>query len=233
MVRLFVVVLFTIFSGSLMGQDTVNQKDQQGRRQGVWHKVDSAGRLIYNGHFKDGYPAGEFHYFYPDGKLKTLSVVSQQGTRAMTSSYFPNGRKMATGLYINEKRDSTWLFFSEADGAMVAEEHYKNGLINGFSKVFYPEGGLSEQYFLKMGIRDGLWEQYYTDGKLKLRGGYKAGEKQGFFKTYYGSGQVMMSGQYNAGHQTGIWISYNVKGVITKTEIYDNGRLVKTEEAKK
>ncbi len=233
MFRIFAAVLFTIFSCYAAGQDTVNMKDSQGRKQGFWRKADSAGHVVYDGHFKDGIPAGIFHYYYPDGKLKTLSVVTNRGKLAMTTSYFPNGRKMAAGRYLNEKKDSTWQFFSETAETLVSEENYKNGLAEGVSKVYYPEGGLSEQRTYKNGIPDGPWEQYYTEGKLKLKGGYQAGEKHGALKTFFISGQVMMSGQYVSGHQAGTWLFYNDKGAIAKKETYLNGRLVKVEAAGK
>ena len=233
MFRLFVVALFTIFSCSGFGQDTLNIKDLQGRKQGFWRKSDSVGRVIYEGQFKDGLPTGEFRYYYPDGKLKTVSLISKQGKRAVTNSYFPNGKKMACGIYLNEKKDSTWQFFSELNGTLASEEHYKDGVIDGLSKVFYPEGGLSEQRLYKQGVRDGLWEQYYPEGKLKLKGTYKAGEKQGAFKILYFSGQLMIAGQYISGYPDGIWIYCNEKGTITKKEIYAKGELIKVEETGK
>ncbi len=233
MFRTFVVVVFVIFSSSVFGQDTVNITDLRGHKQGYWRKTDSVGQLIYVGHFKDGFPIGEFRYYYPNGKLKTVSLLSNQGKRAVTNSYFINGMKMASGIYINEKKDSIWHFYSEENGKMVSEELYKNGLIDGYSKLFFPEGGLSEVNVYKQGIRDGLWEQYYQEGKIKLRGAFKAGEKQGALKIFYPSGQTMITGQYNAGHQDGTWFYYNEKGTTEKKETYRNGMLIKAEESPK
>jgi antitoxin component YwqK of YwqJK toxin-antitoxin module len=229
MLRISIFTLFTIFSGLLCGQDTLNITDSKGYRQGSWQKVDSAGRVIYEGRFRDGVPDGEFRYYYPDGKLKTVSEVSKQGRRAETVSYFPNGKKMAAGNYLNEKKDSTWQFFSESNGTLVAQESYQAGIINGLSRVFYPEGGLSEQHYYKKGIKDGLWEQYYLDGKLKLRGAYKSGEKHGQFRLFYNTGQLLLEGRYNLGHQDDIWIYYDEKGVVAKKEVYDKGDLVKVD----
>ena len=229
MFRIYILTLFAICSCTLYAQDTVNVTDSKGHRQGYWRKLDSAGRLIYEGRFKDGFPAGKFSYYYPNGRLKTVSLVSGEGKRAVTVSYFPNGRKMAAGNYLDEKKDSTWQFFSESNGTLVSQETYKAGVIEGLSKVFYPEGGLSELHFYKDGIRDGIWEQYYLDGKLKLRGGYKAGEKQGLFKTYYNSGKLMMEGQYAMGHQDGTWTYYTENGSVLKKEFYEKGNLLKTE----
>ena len=97
------------------------------------------------------------------------------------------------------------------------------------SKIFYPEGSLSELYYYKNGIKDGLWEQYYLDGKLKLSGAFKAGEKQGPFRVLYNSGRPMIEGQYSNGHQNGTWVYHDEKGAISKKEIYDGGRLVKVD----
>ena len=233
MLRFSILTLFILFSFVTFGQDTLNLTDSKGHRQGPWLKLDSAGRIVYEGRFKDGIPDGEFRYYYPDGKLKTMTVISNKGKRAVTVSYFPNGRKMAAGNYLDEKKDSTWQFFSESNGTVVSQEAYLAGAVNGLSKVFYPEGGLSELHYYRNGTRDGLWEQYYLDGKLKLRGAYKAGEKQGSFKTWYNSGRLMIEGQYSQGHQDGTWTYYNEKGIVSKKEVYEKGDLMKVEPSVK
>ena len=230
MFRIFVTGIFTIFSLAGAGQDTINVKDASGLRQGFWWKSDTAGHVVYEGHFKDNLPVGEFRYFYANGKIKTISVISDHGKRAATISYFPNGLKMATGNYLNEKKDSTWQFFNESTGTLASVEPYKEGRIDGVSTIYYPEGGLSEKRSFRLGVRDGLWEQFYSDGKIKLRGAFKDGEKDGPFRTYYGSGLLMISGQYVQGHQSGTWVYFTEKGVISKKEYYTKGILIKVEE---
>ena len=229
MFRISIFVLVTFFSCILFAQDTLNITDSKGHKQGYWRKLDSGGRVVYDGRFRDGVPEGVFRYFYPDGKLKTVSTVSIQGKRAVTVSYFPNGMKMAAGNYLNEKKDSIWQFFSESNGDLVSEETYLTGLIHGQSKVFYPEGGVSELRLYKNGIKEGLWEQYYPDGKLKLRGNFQAGDNQGAFMIFYNSGQPMVQGRYAEGHKDGIWMYYDEKGAIAKKESYDRGKLLKVE----
>ncbi len=225
---LFALLLF--FNPALRAQDTINRTDASGLRQGFWQKKDSAGNTVYTGRFVDGYPTGEFRYFYPDGKLKALSRFSEKGKKSSTVSFYKNGLKMASGIYLNEKKDSIWQFFNEYDGGLVSEESYKNGLKEGMSKIFNPSGTLSEHFYYKNGQKSGLWEQFYLDSHLKLRGAYLNGEKHGTLNIYYNSGQVMISGHYLAGHQDGIWIYYNEKGELTKKEIYNNGVLLKSEE---
>jgi len=229
MFRISLVCIAALIPVLLSAQDTINRVDEHGKRQGPWKKTDTAGKVVYRGQFIDGVPVGEFRYYYPDGKLKTVSRMSESGKKASTVTYFPNGNKMAAGNYVNEKKDSTWRFFSESNGTLVSQDNYTAGVINGLSKIFYPDSTLSEQYYYKNGLKDGLWEQYYLDGKLKLRGAFKAGDKQGVFKTYYPDGKLMIDGRYEQGHQDGTWVFYNEKGVITKKEIYLRGKLVDTQ----
>jgi len=229
MQRIFIVVIIVFFAGAVFGQDTINRTDNEGRKQGFWRKADSAGQKIYEGNFVAGIPTGEFRYFYSNGSLKTSSIMTRQGKHAVTVSYFPNGKKMAAGNYLNEKKDSLWQFFNDITGSLISEEYYKEGKIEGKSRVFYLEGSVSELKYYKNGIPDGIWEQYYTDGKIKLRGSHIAGEKQGLFKTFSLSGRVMVSGQYSSGLQDGIWTYFDDEGAVVKKEFYRNGMLLKTE----
>ncbi|HNY03266.1 MAG TPA: toxin-antitoxin system YwqK family antitoxin [Bacteroidales bacterium] len=224
------LLFFLVFSTlCLSAQDTLNRIDPKGRRQGFWRKIDTAGNVIYEGRFRDGKPSGEFRYYYPGGKVKMISVITDEGKRAKTISFYPGGKKMAEGRYMNEKRDSVWLFFGENSDALASQEPYRDGRIEGLVKIFYPDGTPSELQYYKLGVKDGLWEQYYSDGKLRLRGAYKSGDKHGAVKSYYNSGQLMMEGQYLAGHPEGTWTYYDTRGIVQKIEYYEKGVLVKTE----
>ena len=209
-----------------MAQQGQNRTDGQGRKQGTWVKTDTAGRKVYSGQFRDNIPIDTFRYFYPDGKLKTISVFSEKGKKVTSESFFPNGKPMAKGIYRDEKKDSLWQFFSEYDGTLVSEEIYRNGIKDGTSKVYFPEGGVSEITTWSGGTREGLWETYYTDGKVKMKGAYHGGDKSGPFVFYYNSGKVMITGSYAAGHQDGVWIYYSADSEVARTEKYDKGILI-------
>lgn len=216
--RISLLLLFLIFSTCFFGQDTLNLTDAGGRKQGFWRKTDSSGRKVYEGKFRDGLPYGLFRYYYGSGTIKTESVVSHGGKIARTVSYYPNGKKMAEGKYLNEKKDSTWQFFNETEGALLSEEIYKMGVKDGISKTYFPEGGLAEIITWKNGVKSGPWEQYYSDGKIKFRGTYLDNEKAGVFQAFYMSGKVMFTGKYSNGHQAGQWIYYDENGKLMKKE---------------
>ncbi len=231
--RSVVSLIILLLPAWILAQDTINVTDAGGKRQGFWRKLDTAGKKVYEGRFRDGIPVGTFTYYYPNGKIKTVNVMSDNGRKARSVSYFPGGGKMAMGNYVNEKRDSIWQFFSEYDSKLLSEENYRNGEKNGFSIVYYGGDGIAEKSNWKDGKMDGKWQQFYTDGKIKIQGNYKDGLRDGQVKTFFDSGQVMMDGQYSQGDPSGTWFYYNEKGEMLKKEYYEKGKLIKTEEIKK
>jgi antitoxin component YwqK of YwqJK toxin-antitoxin module len=226
----FLVLL--ILPALLLGQDTLNRTDLQGKKQGFWCKTDTAGKKIYEGRFRDGIPYGTFRYYYPGGQLKAISIISDNGKKSRTVTYFPNGKKMAEGLYIDEARDSLWRFYSEYDGELVSDEFYIHGVKNGVAKNYYAGDGIAELSTWNNGMMNGDWEQFYSDGKLKLKGNYREGLRDGAVRTYYISGQVMMEGKYIMGDPEGTWIYFDEKGDTTRIENYQKGILLKTKVLK-
>lgn len=223
-----VLLFFILFSTlTLFGQDSINRTDASGRRQGKWSRFDKDGHKLYDGQFCDGVPCGVFRYYYPDGKTKTVSVMTENGKLARTVSFSSNGRKIAEGNFLNEKKDSIWRYFSDFDGVLLSSEQYVAGVKNGESTTFYPNGNIAEQIRYKAGIKEGVWIQYYDDRKIKFKGTYVADEKEGVFTGYYSNGKVSISGSYKAGHKDGTWTFFDEKGGIERSEKYSEGALIK------
>ena len=64
-----------------------NKTDAQGRKQGPWRKYQPGDKiLIYTGQFKDDIPVGEFRYYYPSGKVK--SIVQHESKRVSYSWFY-------------------------------------------------------------------------------------------------------------------------------------------------
>jgi antitoxin component YwqK of YwqJK toxin-antitoxin module len=223
------LLVFMLFGMSFLasGQDSINRTDVSGKKQGVWEKVDKDGHKLYDGQFRDGVPNGEFRYYYADGKLKAISVLSDDGKTARTISYALNGRKIAEGNFRNEKKDSLWKYYSDFDGVLLSIENYTLGVKNGVSKTYYPNGNLIELINYREGRKEGEWVQYFEDGKPKFRGAYAGDEKEGPFTAYYSGGKISFSGAYKAGHMDGIWTFYDENGDVTRVEKYSEGAMIK------
>lgn len=229
--RWFIMLALIVLPLVIFSQDVVNQLDKDAKKHGRWIKKDSTGQKIYEGNFEHGVPSGEFRYYYKDGKLKMISQLSSGGKVAATVSFFPNGKKMAEGLYRNEKKDSTWTFYSETGDFRTKEETYRNGILHGPSRLYYPEGGIVELKFYQDGILEGNWEKYDEQGNVRLKGNYKAGDKNGSLTVYGPKGQVLTRGKYTEGHLDGEWTYYTEEGKIKKKDTYKMGRLVKSTDA--
>jgi antitoxin component YwqK of YwqJK toxin-antitoxin module len=211
-------------------QDSINHTDASGRKQGVWRKLDKDGHKLYEGQFTNGVPSGIFRYYYSDGNLKALSVLSDDGKSARTESFAKNGRKIAEGNYRDEKKDSTWRYYSDYDGVLLSEESYSAGVKNGTSKTFFPNGSIAELINYKDGKKEGEWIQYFDDGKLKFKGAYINDEKDGPFTGYYPNGKINLSGAYKAGHKDGTWTFYEENGEVMRSEKYSEGALIKEKQ---
>jgi antitoxin component YwqK of YwqJK toxin-antitoxin module len=225
----FILIAVLPFHG--ISQETLNKTDAAGRKQGPWIKLDTAGRKVYEGQFRNNIPQGTFRYYFPNGSKKAISVFSEDGKTTITTTYFPSGKKNAEGKYVNEKREGLWRFYSEYDEALVSEENYSAGKKNGVAKTYYAGKTVVEEMYWKDGLREGSWIQYFDDGKVKLQGNYKNDLKEGPITVYYPSGQKFNTGQYVHGYPDGKWLSYDLDGNLESTEIYDKGVLVKSDKA--
>ena len=223
-------LLIALFPFSGFPQTTINKQDASGKKQGPWVKMDTAGRKIYEGQFKNNIPQGTFKYYYPNGAVKAVSVFSEDGNTTTTTTYFQNGKKNAEGTYVNEKREGLWKFFSGFDETLVADETYKAGIRNGPARTYYSGKTIVELINWTDGLREGPWIQYFDDGKVKLQGGYKKDIKEGPIVVFFPNGQKFNAGQYLKGYPDGKWLTYDLEGKLQFTDIYDHGVLIKTDK---
>ncbi len=227
------LLFFLLFPPSVIicqnvDNDTINQVDEKGRKQGFWIKRDDAGSKIHEGRFNDDYPTGKFTYFYKKGEIRNISYFSNKGQNAKMTSYFPDGKPMAEGVYVNKQKDGLWKYFNK-DSVLISEEYYKNNKKNGIWKTYYPGGTLSDEVTWKEGVKSGPWKQYYTDMKLKLKATYVDDYLEGLSQMYHLNGVVNVSGNYKSSVKEGVWMYFKEDRTTEKRRIYHNG-VIKKEE---
>lgn len=230
LLKISLVVTGLSIVSSLFAQQSWNQTDAQGRKQGPWRKMEGQ-VLLYEGQFKDDKPYDTFRYYYPDGKQKAVTKFSDQGLTANSRLFHPNGKLMAEGRYINQQKDGKWDYYNEKE-ILVATEFYKEGVKHGSWITYYDNGQVSEEIPWENGQRQGIWKQYYPDGQLKSRAIYQDDRLEGLAQFYYPSGRSMMSGTYLNSLKEGEWIVFSEDGGTLQREIYDKGYLIKSEEVK-
>ena len=217
-------VLLICFSFVAFAQDAPNKTDAAGKKQGHWIKLDENKKKVYDGNFVNDIPVGKFIYYYSTGIVRAENIFSENGKVAHVKLFHPGGKLMAEGKYVNEKKDSMWVFYDE-EAVLLAKENYSNGLKNGSSKVYYRNGQLSEEKTWKMGKQEGPRTKYFEDGAVKYKGQYINDKVEGKVTFYHQNGKVDAEGVYVNDLKNGDWKYYKEDGTLIRTDKYDNGRL--------
>lgn len=228
MKRILLTISLFVFSLSvIVAQQThSNQTDNQGRKQGFWKKYNGMGYLRYEGHFEDDIPVGEFKYYYPNGNIRTISMMSDNGDLSRSKLYHRNGKLMAEGKYFKQSKDSIWNYYSENFGILLSTETYVNTVKQGVWKTYYPSGVVAEEINYSRNAKNGSWKKFHTESSLKLEGTYVNDIKEGSFKLYHPDGQLELLGTYKEGFQNGVWTQFDKYGVKLSEKEYDMGKLV-------
>jgi len=232
---LYLISLPVILAGQVSA-DT-NKTDQQGRKQGLWIKKYPSKVTMYTGYFKNDKPVGEFRRFYEDSKLKSVLIYSEDGKKAAATMYHENGLISSKGIYIDQKKEGKWQFFSQyIEGYLICEEYYSNNLRNGLSLRFYPDSTLAEKVNYLNDAKNGECIQYHPNGKVCMKTTYTKGKINGKYNVWADNGRIEISGQYINDTREGRWLFYNkdnsVKYDLTYTLGVPNNRQMEIDESR-
>lgn len=218
--------IFVFITGTILAQPQ-NVTDSLGRKQGYWKKYVKD-TLKYEGQFVNDKPVGEFKYYYPDKKIKAITLYSDSGRNAQTVMYFNNGKKNGEGLYIDKKKEGLWVYYGMNE-LKISEENYKNGIKEGTWKYFYDDKKINRIENYINGILDGECMEFYADSILKMKCFYKNGKLDGKYQYFYISGKILYTGYYKTDYKDGEWMFFNENNFGERKLTYKNGTLLKEE----
>ena len=220
---LFFILSFLVLSPVIQAQ-SVNRTDKNGLKQGPWEKKYSNGAIRYRGQFRNDTAFGEFRYFYPTGAIKSILNYQKKGTAAVVHSFYLNGKPMADGKFVHQKKDSVWNYYSEVDGKRVASETYQAGVKEGPSIIYYRESGkIFEWTTYHLGHKWGVWKKYFPDGHLSQEGFYVNDTLNGNFHVFFVGGKLQIQGAYKKGLQNGPWVFYDSTGKVINRKVFHLG----------
>lgn len=218
--NLFFLILFLLSGNAFLHAQDMNQTDSKGRRQGPWTDFYANGQKRYEGQFKNDFCVGEFKYYDEQGNLKATNTFDKSGTRALNKSY-SDGKLVATGYYVNQKKEGEWRYYSKENGKLLLVEENKEGKVNGKSTLYNTQNErVAEEAWYVDGKRNGSAKQYYDSGILMMECQYSNDLLEGPSKTYYPSGALKEEGAFSRGNKTGVWKTYNEDGDVISTESY-------------
>ena len=120
---------------------------------------------------------------------------------------------VATGYYVNQKKEGEWRYFDKESGQLLLSEDNVCGKVNGWSRLYNPKNGkLAEETQYVNGIPEGVCKKYSDTGVLLMEGQYHNGMLEGPAKTYYPNTNVKEEGLYSKGEKVGEWKTYNEDG---------------------
>ena len=86
-------------------------------------------------------------------------------------------------------------------GVLESEAEYKDGKMNGFSKLYYPNGKLKSEATFKNDVQEGIQKDYHENGKLSIEMTFKNGKPDGLAKAYDESGKLIQQATFKNGEQ--------------------------------
>ena len=115
----------------LCAQETINQTDVNGHKQGHWIGKYPNGTIRYEGSFTNDKPVGEWKRFHENGKIKALLHQFPDSDKSLAELFDSNGVRYAKGNFKGTVKDSTWNYYNNL--RLVGKENFSNGLKNGRS----------------------------------------------------------------------------------------------------
>lgn len=97
---------------------------------------------------------------------------------------------------------------------------YKDGIMNGLTRMFYANGQLNKQGNYKNGKFHGKWEGWYEDGTKSFEINHAEGLLDGAYITYYKNGNMKEKGVYKDNNKYGHWQYFDKGGNLVDQKTY-------------
>ncbi|MFW5887103.1 MAG: toxin-antitoxin system YwqK family antitoxin [Bacteroidota bacterium] len=139
-----------------------------------------------------------------------VSSYSQKPKKADNGFYYDENSKLFNGSYKE--------YIDEDSSSLKRNLHFKDGLLEGISKIYHPNGNIKEVRSYKKGKKHGTWITYSADGSKTAIANYANGKKNGIWHIWDENGTLRYEMQYLDGEKTGTWSMYNKKGKLLSQE---------------
>ena len=223
------IVACCLLPVSLFAQEAVNITAGNGMKEGKWVSRYPDGTLKYEGTFLNNKPVGDWKRYHESGKVKALMSYRPGSEKVFASLFDDEGKLYAKGVFEGTLRDSTWNFYSGVQ--LVQTENYNHGKKEGMATGFNEEGKVIWEKIWKNDLLDGLVKEYYPNGMKRSEITYLKGKRSGPAIFYRENGLKSMEGLFTEDLSDGTWKVFDLDGKLKyqikykKGEILDGGKL--------
>ncbi len=207
---LLLVLLILFNYQSTVAQEKINQFDANGKRTGVWKKYYSNNRIRYQGQFEGGKEVGIFKFFSAASSRHPIAVKTyvEGSPIAKVKFYTENGVIESEGEMNVKDRIGKWLYYHTDGKAIMSDENYENGVLNGQATTYYKTGEITEILNYLNGKLHGNIKRYDLNGTIVSDLNYKNGNLNGMAKYYDADGKLKYTGPYENDEKVGKWVYY-------------------------
>lgn len=224
MKNIFACCLMLWFTGSLLAQNQLNQLDEKGAKHGLWKGYHpESKRLRYEGTFNHGQEVGLFKFF-DDTQAGTVIATREfnPATHSVyTTFYDQKNNKVSEGKSVNRLNEGVWKYYHFESKALMTEENYVKGKLEGKRTVFYTDSKPAEEAFYVNGLKQGSYKKWANNGVVLEEATYDKDQYEGPAIYRDPLGNIVAKGLYKKGKKVGLW------------QFYEGGKLVSEENMSK
>lgn len=181
----------------------------QGIKTGTWKEYYKNGATRsewnYNSPLVPLFPPGK--EYFPNGKVKIERT--QSADTVTEAQYYANGKMSA---YKKWDKKGAWVQHKEwCDNGQLMVDYNPTASVPMAVKKYHCNGAVKAEYNWYVFGFTGAYKEFHPNGTVAVQGQY----------TEKPADQAVFMAR-----KTGTWTYYDDKGKVTKTEIWDNGKLI-------
>lgn len=173
-------------NGAVTSITTENYKNNE--PTGTWEKTKGDQKIsvkVYSGpksyslteYFENGFKKNEEVFengvkvmekkYHDNGKLALSVTYNAKGPIGVSENFNEKGMKIRHTPYVDGHLQGVDITYNYSNGNKYVEQEYKNDILDGIYKEYYPSGKLALEGQRIKGQREGTWKYYHESGKLK------------------------------------------------------------------
>ncbi|MCB0495269.1 MAG: toxin-antitoxin system YwqK family antitoxin [Cyclobacteriaceae bacterium] len=135
---------------------------------------DSQGNLSAYGIYVNGVREGSWVEYHPNGHVKAIYGYVKGQKEGQAVELDDRGQLLERFTYHNDVLNGPYTKYNRSQ--IKEERNYKDGKLDGQTKIYYDNRKIMEESMYKNGIRDGIGRWYDQEGNLMFEYTYKDGE---------------------------------------------------------
>lgn len=134
-----------------------------------------------------------------------------------------NGNLESINRFTDYALDGIQEYYHEDGVTLAKRENYVNGVLEGESLEYYPEGTLYLKTLYVNGKANGDREKRYTDGKIWFKDTMINDVRQGLLTVWNESGKLWLKADYKDGVYHGNLVEWDEQERVVREEVYVEG----------